>query len=57
MILESVFSMRTRCISGHSQIMPDSPPLRHKAGYAPGYHSSPGLKARGFLGVPGMGID
>jgi hypothetical protein len=50
MILESMLCMSPTPVSGHSQIMPErtsAPPAR--AGCAPGCHSSPGLKAWGFL--------
>jgi hypothetical protein len=49
-VLKPVFGMGSRGISGHSQIMPDLPPLRQpRADFVPGCHSSPGLKAWGFL--------
>lgn len=51
MVLQSVLGMSAGPVfAGHDQIMPEIPPLRHrKRGVAPGGHSSPSLKARGFL--------
>jgi hypothetical protein len=50
-VLQAVFRMRPGAIFNHSQIMPETPPLRQVSpGSAPkGGHSSPGLKAWGFL--------
>jgi hypothetical protein len=50
-VLQAVFRMGPGLISGHGQIMPEIAPLRQVSpGYASkGGHSSPGLKAWGFL--------
>jgi hypothetical protein len=45
-ILQPMLGVRSRGVSDHSQIMPDLPPLRQLRS---GCHSSPGLKAWGFL--------
>jgi hypothetical protein len=51
MILKPMLRVGPSCISSHNQIMPDWPPLRQLNWLRSGCHSSPGLKAWGFLAV------
>ena len=48
-VLKPMLGMSTLAVSSHSQIMPDFPPLRQLRWLRFGCHSSPGLKAWGFL--------
>jgi len=51
MVLQTVFRMGPSLIFGHSQIIPEIAPLRQvpPSSVSKGGHSSPGLKACGFL--------